>query len=57
MYARFNVTDGVANPVQHKLQRLPNAVRVRLESEAEPSLEIVAVIQAYQHERIRPVKP
>jgi general secretion pathway protein J len=40
-----------------ELQRLPNAVRVRLESEAEQSLEIVAVIQAYQHERIPPVKP
>ncbi|MEN8216311.1 MAG: prepilin-type N-terminal cleavage/methylation domain-containing protein [Pseudomonadota bacterium] len=40
-----------------ELQGLPNAVRVRLESEAEESLEIVAVIQAHQHERIRPVKP
>ncbi|KHD06040.1 hypothetical protein PN36_30965 [Candidatus Thiomargarita nelsonii] len=38
-------------------QGLPHAVRVRLESEAKPSLEIVAVIEAHQHHRIRPVKP
>ena len=42
-----------------KLQSLPNAVRVRLESDmdTEEPLEIVAVIQAHQHQRIRPVKP
>jgi len=42
-----------------KLQSLPNAVRVRLESDMDTDepLEIVAVIQAHQHQRIRPVKP
>ncbi|MDM8569013.1 prepilin-type N-terminal cleavage/methylation domain-containing protein [Thiotrichales bacterium HSG1] len=42
-----------------KLQALPNAVRVKLESDdndVEP-LEIVALIQANQHKSIRPVKP
>jgi len=39
-----------------KLQALPHAVRIRLESEGE-SLEIVAVIAAHQHQKIRPVKP
>ena len=43
-----------------KLRGLPHAVRVRLESEIdtqEESLEIVAVIQAYRHQSIRPIKP
>ncbi|RKZ38771.1 MAG: hypothetical protein DRQ49_13410 [Gammaproteobacteria bacterium] len=39
-----------------KLQALPHAVRIRLESEKE-SLEIVAMIAAHQHHKIRPVKP
>jgi len=42
-----------------KRQGLPNAVRVRLDSddEAMDSLEIVAVIRAYQHQKFRRVKP
>ncbi len=39
-------------------QGLPNAVRMRLESEDDDEpLEIIAVIQAHQHQKIRPVKP
>jgi general secretion pathway protein J len=40
-------------------QGLPHAVRIRLENnvDAEQSLEIVAVIEAHQHQTIRPVKP
>lgn len=42
-----------------KLQGLPHAVRVRLESDSgiQDSLEIVAVIEAHEHKRIRPIKP
>ncbi|HIE01438.1 MAG TPA: hypothetical protein EYP59_14300 [Thiotrichaceae bacterium] len=44
-----------------KLQALPHAVRVRLESdiEGEDSVEIVATIMAHQHQeqKFRPVKP
>lgn len=42
-----------------KQQGLPHAVRMRLEYEedAEQSLEIVAVIQAHEHQTIRPIKP
>lgn len=43
-----------------KLQGLPNAVRVRLESETdteEDSVEIIAVIRAYQHQTMRRIKP
>jgi len=39
-------------------QGLPNAVRMRLESEDDDEpLEVIAVIQAHQHQKIRPVKP
>ncbi len=43
-----------------KLQSLPSAVRISLEADGdteEDSLEVVAVIQANQHQSIRPVKP
>jgi general secretion pathway protein J len=39
-------------------QGLPNAVRMRLESEDDDEpLEVIAVIQAHQHQKIRRVKP
>lgn len=42
-----------------KRRSLPHAVRLRLESENDGvgDLEIIAVIQAYQHQTKRPVKP
>ncbi len=44
-----------------KLQGLPHAIRVHLESDndTKPSLEIIAVIRAHEHERISPspIKP
>jgi len=42
-----------------KLQGLPHAVRVLLESDndTEQSLEIIAVIRAHEHEKISPIKP
>jgi len=40
-----------------ELRGLPYAVRVRLESEVEQSLEIIAVIEAHRHAKISPVKP
>lgn len=39
-----------------KLQALPHAVRVYLDN-GEDSLEIISVILAHQHPKIRPVKP
>ncbi len=40
-----------------KQQGLPNAVRVRLENDAQSPLEIVAMIQAFQHQTTRRIKP
>jgi general secretion pathway protein J len=41
-----------------KLQALPNAVRIKLETDGDTEpLEVVALIQANQHQAIRPIKP
>ncbi|MDM8564839.1 prepilin-type N-terminal cleavage/methylation domain-containing protein [Candidatus Halobeggiatoa sp. HSG11] len=41
-----------------KLQALPNAVRMKLETDGDTEpLEVVALIQANQHQAIRPIKP
>lgn len=41
------------------LQSLPYAVRVRLESEdtTQDSIEIIAMIQAHRHQKLKPIKP
>jgi len=40
-----------------KLQGLPRAVRIHLEKDAQQDLEIIAVINASEHQMLRPIKP